>query len=228
MGYALRWPDGHEVKSAVFTREDAELPGAIHLSLEDERIRALTTQLPVFAPGQPIPTVLIPGVSDKVSGFWSLWRISLQTGSSRQQRCMALFVSHDSRVLGPTARTIWDRLIDLPNDLSQSAAMVLDETAVSAFEGSRRAAEVHGAAIFEELAAAHREGTRRERKKGSYAFAARKRAIERLGLPQVKARRLVQLAEEERIWSMALAARETAVPELTAITIVQVARQDQP
>ncbi|MDC0740861.1 DEAD/DEAH box helicase [Polyangium mundeleinium] len=228
VGYNLRWPDGHEVKSAVFTRRNAEPPGAVHLSLEDEHIRALTTQLPVFAPGQPIPTMLVPGVSDKVSGVWSLWRISLQTSDGREQRCMALFVSDDGRVLGPTARTIWDRLIALPDDLRLNATVLVKEAAVSTFEMSRFAAEAHGGTVFDELAGAHRESIRRERKKGSHAFTSRKRVIERMGLPHVRARRLAQLVEEERAWSAGLAAREAALPELTAIVLMRVARQDQP
>ena len=105
---------------AVFSREDSDQPGATLISLEDERVRGLTTNLPVFAPGQPISAVLIPDVSDKTSGVWSLWRVSLHTAEGREQRYHALFLTEDGRIFGPTARTIWDRLIDLPNGLEPS------------------------------------------------------------------------------------------------------------
>lgn len=225
VGYNLRWPDGHEVMNAVFSRDEAELPGAVHLSLEDERIRGLLTQLPVFAPGQPIPAVFVPGVSDKVSGTWSLWKVSLQTARSRQQRSIALFVSDDGRTLLPTARIVWDRLIDLSDGLVQAGPDLAGDTAAKAYAASREAAEAQGASVFEELATAFRESTRRERRKGAHAFAGRKRAIERLGLPQVRAHRLAQLAEEERRWTEALAANETALPELVALVMVRVAAQ---
>lgn len=223
VGYNLRWPDGHEVSGAVFTRDEAEQPGARLLSLEDERIRALISQLPVFAPGQPVPVLSIAGVSDKVAGTWSLWRVSLQTANNRQQRALALFVSDDGRVLGPTARTVWDRLIALEDGISQGGDSLNESAACSAYEASRKAAETHGAAVFEELLSAHRESTRRERKKGVHAFAGRRRAIERLGLPQVRAHRLALLAAEEQEWSKELSAREAALPELTAMVLVRIA-----
>ena len=105
--------------------------------MEDERVRGLTNSLPVFAPGQPIPSVVIPDVSDKTTGVWSLWRISLHTAGGREQRFLALFVSDDGRVFGPTARTIWDRLIDLPAGLSQATDDLSGEFASRAYEASR-------------------------------------------------------------------------------------------
>ena len=223
IGYNLRWPDGHEVKGAVFTRDEAEVSGAQLLTLEDERIRGLISQLPVFAPGQPVPTVCVSGVSEKVAGVWSLWRISLQTARSRQQRALTLFLSDDGRALGPTARTVWDRLIALDEGVRQVGGILSDAAATAAHESSRKAAETHGATLFDELLSAHRESTRRERRKGARAFAGRKRTIERLGLPQVRGHRLARLAAEEQEWSEELAAREAALPELTAIVLVRVA-----
>jgi superfamily II DNA or RNA helicase len=223
VGHDLRWPNGDTCPSAVFSRNDADKPGATLISLEDERVRALTTSLPVFAPGQPIPSVVIPEVSDKTSGIWSLWRISLHTAGGREQRFLALFLTEDGRVFGPTARTIWDRLIDLPTDLKQATEEISGPLAVDAYEASRLAAETQGAIVFEELASAHQHGIVRERKKGSHAFASRRRAIERLGLPQVRAHRLRLLNQEEQAWSNELAAREAALPDLAAILMVRLA-----
>ena len=50
---------------------------------------------------------------------------------------------------------------------------------MDAFDASRKAAEAQGAAVFEELAAAHQMSIMRERKKGTHAFSSRRRAIER-------------------------------------------------
>src|SRR5262249_20336586 len=116
-GHDLHWPDGSIMRAAVFTRDEAERSDATLVSLEDPRVRATPASLPVFAPGQPIPTVTIPDISDKVGGIWSLWRISLQTESSREQRCMAIFLTEDGRSFLPTARAVWDRLIELPVSL---------------------------------------------------------------------------------------------------------------
>ncbi len=223
LGHDLRWPNGETCLAAVFSRDDADRPGATLISLEDERVRGLTNSLPVFAPGQPIPTIQVPDVSDKTSGFWSLWRISLHTAGGREQRFLALFLAEDGRVFGPTARTIWERLIDLPNGLSQAGEEISGSTAVDAFDASRKAAEAQGAAVFEELAAAHQMSIMRERKKGTHAFSSRRRAIERLGLPQVRAHRLRILGDEEQAWTRELAAREAALPDLAAVLMVRVA-----
>jgi hypothetical protein len=58
---------------------------------------------------------------------------------------------------------------------------------------------------------------------GVHAFASRRRAIERLGLPQVRGYRLRVLADEEQAWNLELAARETALPDLAAVLMVRVA-----
>lgn len=222
-GFDLRWPSGETIASAVFNRDDADRPGATLISLEDERVRGLTNSLPVFAPSQPIPSVVVPDVSDKTTGIWSLWRISLHTAGGREQRLLALFVSDDGRVFSPTARTIWDRLIDLPAGLSQAMDDLSGAPALQAYEASRAAAEAQGAAVFEELMADHHLSIVRERKKGEHAFTSRRRAIERLGLPQVRSYRLRILADEEQAWNRELAARETALPDLAAILMARVA-----
>jgi SNF2 family DNA or RNA helicase len=223
LGHDLRWPNGETCLAAVFSRDDADRPGATLISLEDERVRGLTNSLPVFAPGQPIPTIFVPDVSDKTSGFWSLWRISLHTAGGREQRFLALFLAEDGRVFGPTARTIWERLIDLPSGLSQAGEEISGSTAVDAFDASRKAAEAQGAAVFEELAAAHQMSIMRERKKCTHAFSSRRRAIERLGLPQVRAHRLRVLEDEEQAWTRELATQEAALPDLAAVLMVRVA-----
>lgn len=223
VGHDLRWPNGDICLGAVFNRDDADRPGANLVSLEDERVRGLTTNLPVFAPGQPIPFVIVPDVSDKTSGIWSLWRISLHTAGGREQRFHAIFLAEDGRAFGPTARTVWERLIDLPNGLSQAGSDLSGTAAMDAFDASRKAAETQGAAVFEELAAAHQKSIIRERKKGGHAFLSRRRAVERLGLPQVRAHRLRILADEEQAWFRDLAARESALPDLAAVLMVRVA-----
>ncbi|WP_425328456.1 DEAD/DEAH box helicase [Rhodopseudomonas palustris] len=222
IGHYLRWPDGQTSLSAVFSRDDAERPGTNLISLEDERVRGLIANLPIFAPGQPIPAIVIPGVSDKTNGFWSLWRISLHTSGGREQRFLAIFVAEDGRVFAPTARTIWERLIELPNGLSHAGEEIAGSNATDAFDASRSAAEAQGAAVFEDLAAAHQMSIVRERKKGMHAFSSRRRAIERLGLPQVRAHRLRLLNDEEQAWSRDLAKRETALPDLAAVLVIRV------
>jgi hypothetical protein len=222
VGHDLRWPDGHVVQSAVFTRAEAELPGAEHVSLEDGRVRGLLANLPVFAPGQPVPTIFVPEISDKVHGVWSLWRVSLQSGGQRQQRYLVLFLEDDGRVLLPTARAIWDRLIDLEQGIEPLPNWAEGATADEVYRKARDAAEVQGGPLFDELVKSHAEALERERRKGSHAFEMRRRAIERVGLPQVRAWRLKRLAEDESRWGLELQAQETALPELNCVAMARV------
>src|SRR5271157_4648259 len=117
---------------------------------------------------------------------------------------MAIFLTEDGRSFLPTARAIWDRLINPPTELRREDNDLEGEAAVVACEVSRRAAEAQGMGIFEELSSVHRQSIARERKKGTHAFAGRRRAIERIGLPQVRAHRLSQLDEDQRMWATEL------------------------
>jgi hypothetical protein len=133
-------------------------------------------------------------------------------------------LTEDGRSFLPTARAIWDRLIDLPISLCLNENAVAGDAATAAYEESRGAAETQGAPVFDELSSAHRQSIARKRKKGMDAFAARRRAVGRLGLPQVHAHRLRQLDEEEGAWRAELTTREAALPDLAAILVVHVAR----
>ncbi len=62
----LTWPDGETYENVVFTGKEAEsLPAARHLTLEEPKVRDLAMRLPRFAPGQPLPIVSIPGLSEE-------------------------------------------------------------------------------------------------------------------------------------------------------------------
>jgi len=91
-----------------------------------------------------------------------------------------------------------------------------------AFERLRDAAEQHGEAIYKELVQAHQERLAREREKCEYAFAARRRAIERIGLPQVRNYRPKLLEQEERRFREELESRARVLPEMVPLLIVRV------
>jgi hypothetical protein len=221
-GYDLHWPDGTSHRNATFLR-GGELDGSTRLSLEEPRVRALVERLPIVAPGEPIPAVEIAGISDKVSGVWGLWEIALETAAGRDVRVLPIFVSSDDKVLLPTARAIWDRVIEQDAEaITFRPAFILGPDAAAAYERSRNAAEEHGAAVYYDLAAAHAKHLVRERAKYAEAESARRRAIARIGLPQVRQYRLAQLERDREEWDRQLAANEQAVPDLSAVVLVRV------
>ncbi len=222
-GYDLVWPDGRKSSSVYFNRSAAEDPGKTVVTIEDPRVRDLTTRMAPFAPGLPVARLVVPGVSDKVAGFWSLWRVGLSTFDGREQRILPIFVTLEGQVLGPTARVVWDRLVELADGLEVCSMPVpADAAAIRAFEQSRAAADQQGKALFDELVQRHRERIGRERRKMAVAFAARRRAVERLGLPQVRDFRLAQLIQEEASWRHDFAQREHGLPDLSPLLLVAI------
>lgn len=215
----LLWPDGTINSNAVFTGKDAEkTPTAQQLTLEDPRIRGLVMRFPRFAPGQPIPLINLQGLSSEVRGFWSLWRISIHGEDLNRQCVMPLFLHDNGRSLLPTARYIWEQLLTMTPGIREYLS---SEDASLAFLRAFEAAEVHGKNLYEELLQKHRDRLAKERGKGEYAFAARKRAIERIGLPAVRTHRLAQLELEEREWKGSLERKSLVTPEMVPLLLVR-------
>ena len=226
-GYRLQWPNGDVQRRAVFSRQEAEKPGTALVSLEDAQVRRLTARFTQFAPGQPLVAVLLEGISDKVAGTWSLWRIALRARNRCSHRMMPLFVSEEGRLLAPTARAVWDRLIDLDGSThTADTAPVNGDAAMATYERARIEAERQGKALFSELMAAHRESQDRQRQKGHRAFEARRKTVERIGLPEVRNHRLQELEREEADWRQRLTEQDAVVPELTALLMLRVARSE--
>jgi hypothetical protein len=216
----LTWPGGETLRNIVFTaREAAQQPAARHLTLEDPVVRGLAMRLPRVVPGQPIPCIVLPTLPADVQGVWSLWRIALSTPDWSQQRMMALFLHDDGRTLLPTARFIWEQLLADPPEI---LGHLYGEPAQAVFVQLRETAEVHGKSHYDMLVQAHRARLTRLGAKGAYAFAARQRTIEKVGLQTVRSHRLAQLAQEERAWREHLARLVEVQPELTPLLIAYV------
>ena len=119
----------------------------------------------------------------------------------------------------PTARHVWDQLLMA----SPKVCSILD-TQVSqiAYAQMHKAAEEHGKPIYEALVQEHRARIAREREKADYAFAARRKTIERIGLPQVRNYRLALLAQEEKTFQQQIEERAHVYPEMVALLLIRV------
>ena len=214
----LVWPDGQIDSNVVFTIKDfEEAPTARHLTLDDPRVRGLAMRVPRFVPGQPILSLVVSDLPADLSGYWSLWRIRIHGGDSNRWRIMPLFLHVDGRCLTPTARHVWDQLLTVS---AQVQGHIMGEASKHAFARTREAAEIQGRPIYHELLRVRDDWLLRERKKGEYAFATRRRAIERIGLPAVLAHRLAQIEEEERNWRDRLQSQAQITPEMAPLIIV--------
>ncbi|CAA7615799.1 DEAD/DEAH box helicase [Magnetospirillum sp. UT-4] len=217
--WRLTWPEGEVWSKVAFTPVTAETPSdLLHVGLESERIRGLSMGLPRFAEGQPIPIIQLPGMSGDIHGVWSLWRVSVQALDWKRQRIVPLFVHHDGRVLGPTARHLWDRLL---TDEVSVVGYVDNSDIEELMRRSRREAETHGRPVYDELLAAHRARLDKEAARNEYSFAARRKAIDAIGLPQVKAHRLAAFEQEQATWHQTLADMRQVVPSLDPLLVVR-------
>ena len=132
---------------------------------------------------------------------------------------MPLFLSDNGRVYVPTARHIWDQLLVVAPAIRSS----LDaESSESAFVRLQAAAEEYGRPAYEALVREHQDFIAREREKALCAFLARRKAIERIALPQVRSHRLNLLAREEQSHQVELERRAEVSPEIVCLLVLRV------
>lgn len=218
--WKLSFPTGEQIHQATFSAQDAGVVSkAQHLTLEDSRIRGLATRLPQFVEGRPIPCIQLPALSTDIRGIWSLWRIAIVAADWNQHRVVPLFIDERKRVFLPTARHIWDQLIATTPAIYNH---LYAESAVQIFQQAWEAAIACGQPLYEELVQQHQKYLTQEKEKGEHAFAARRGAIARIGLPQVREHRLALLNREEQVWREQLKASLLSTPELVPLLLVQI------
>jgi hypothetical protein len=204
-----------------FHSRDAQDHGLQHVSLEDHRIRHLVQHLPRFFTNDTIPSVRFLNLPTEVVGYWSLWRITLDEQSFRDVKIVPIFHHDDGRILLPTARHIWDLLLEDNREVEHIETQSRPNNA-NAFRRLRLEAERQGEDAFRELYVRHQERLKREQEKGRYAFQVRREALNRIGLPEVRQHRLKRLEEQERAWAEELRKREQVLPELQSVVLLRV------
>lgn len=226
--YYLTWPDGKRQGPVRFDRTDATNPEAQLLTLEEPCIRQLLRALPPWAPGQTVPALTLPEISALVSGYWSLWRVGISSGAESHARYLALFRSDDGQLFGPTAGRIWDALLEPHVALSPyRAAHLTGPEALTLHTELRLLAEDEGYPLYAELLAAAKAERERERANKESAFASQERAIQRLGLPQVRRARLQRLAAERAEWEAQFVRQGELVPLLEPLLLLRITRQGE-
>tara|TARA_B100002003_G_scaffold92853_1_gene86523 strand:- start:5721 stop:8642 length:2922 start_codon:yes stop_codon:yes gene_type:complete len=231
----LHWPDGQEHPKAVFNLREADhLTGATLLNLEDARIRGLALNLPQLVAGQPLPCVSVDDLPAAITGFWGLFEVRLQAGMYQKTGLLRLpmvrrgyisvFLSDEGKLFLPTARHIWDAL--------QTSEPVVHETlgedeSVASHERLQCAAEKAGRELFDALQQAHVDSLEHEEERGRVAFASRRKAIERVGLPEVRQFRLSRCDEDESEWRHELLSARQVVPEIRPLLMLRIINQPE-
>lgn len=226
----LHWPDGQEHRKCVFsTREADRLTDATLLNLENSRVRGLALNLPQVAAGQPLPCVALSGLPTSITGFWGLFEIRLQAGMHQKSQSLRIpmvrrgyvivFLSEEGELFLPTARHIWDTL--QTEELQVQTTLGQDESII-AHERLQESAEQAGQELFDALQQAHIASVTREEERGMVAFASRRKAIERVGLPEVRQYRIARCDAEEADWRHELQSARQIVPEIRPLLMLRI------
>ncbi len=228
----LNWPDGQEHRKAVFNAREADrLTDATLLNLENSRVRGLALNLPQIAAGQPLPCVSVSGLPESISGLWGLFEIRLQAGMHQKTQLLripmvrrgyvSVFLSEKGKLFLPTARHIWDALQTAEAEVQ--ATLGQDES-ITTYARLQIAAEQAGQELFDALRQAHVASVTREEERGMVAFASRRKAIDRVGLPEVRQYRLARCAAEETDWRHELQSAQQIVPEIRSLLMLRIVK----
>lgn len=213
--WRLTWPDGSLIERACFDVDGlSDMPDATWLTLDSDRVRNIIDGVPTEAPGRLAPSLMIKDLPSGIDGTWSMWRIVMATARGREQRYMPLFTKN-GRAFAPTARRVWD-LIVAGNATADDGQIMHD---VGDLE---RLAELQAEPICDDLRSKHLDGLERERQRVDAAFEARRRAIGRIGLENVRRSRLKRLEDEHCQRVADIDAAVSVMPNLELVTIADV------
>lgn len=229
----LNWPDSQEHRKAVFNAREADrLTDATLLNLENSRVRGLALNLPQIAAGQPLPCVTVSGLPASISGLWGLFEIRLQAGMHQKTQLLripmvrrgyiSVFLSEEGKLFLPTARHIWDAM--QATEAQVQATLDQDES-VAAHKRLQEAAEQAGQELFNALQQAHLASVAREEERGIVSFASRRKAIQRVGLPEVRQFRLSRCDADESEWRHELQSARQIVPEIRPLLMMRIERK---
>ncbi|MCK0165797.1 helicase-related protein [Marinobacter sp. S6332] len=234
----LIWPDGEEWRSCRFLGSNTNEPrgGKSHLaeraaeevqiSLEQPKIRGLIYNPPRWIPAEPIPVCSIAGLPDTVDGTWSLWQIKLEPVdpdiSNPRASCTAffpLFISCEGKSFPATAKRIWETLL---SHVPVFGEPDLSERPESVFDALKEQAIIAGEGAFLALKQEYECALDEEAEKTNYGFTARRKAVARIGLPEVRNYRLGLLDTEVSDWRSNLNHRKQTAPELNPLLVLRV------
>jgi len=226
----LTWPDGGKLRKCVFNAREADrLRDVTLLNLENNSIRGLALNLPQMVAGQPIPCVTLEGMPINIAGLWGLFEIRLQAGLQQKTQSLRIpmvrrgyvtvFLSEEGKLFLPTARHIWDTLQTSEMHWQDSLS---SQKSIAAYKQLQNAAEKAGQELFNTMQQAHLESVLREEERGKISFSARRKAINRVGLPEVRNYRLSKCDTEEAEWLKELELAKQVIPEIRPLVMLSI------
>jgi superfamily II DNA or RNA helicase len=216
-GWQIEWQDGRSTEAA-FRREDAVL-GRPLLTLGDERVAAILNASTARSVETALPRMRVDGLAEGVTGFWSLWLIIAHAGSTEDVRALPVFHDTDGVLRSASARAIWDRLME--RDATMSVLGTVDsQLGVAALARGRAEAELQGRETYEQLRIALQSRLQRRRDRFLEYIERRRAIVDRVGLENVRKRRLAEL-DRERERELVRMPMIDVAPELRCVSVFE-------
>jgi hypothetical protein len=216
-GWRLVWPDGR-LEEVAFRRDEAGTRRRL-VTLADDRVGGILRAGLVHAADPTVPVVTIAGVPSETRGTWSLWLIVAHAGTEEEVRALPVFHDATGTLRPTTAQFIWERLLE--GDGIPPVLGTLDaDGARAALATAREEVERLGRPIFEGLRVKLDDRIRGRRSRFLDYVERRRQIVERVGLENVRRRRLMEL-ERERERTLAAMPLIEVAPELRCTVMLQ-------
>ncbi len=214
----VRWPGEKQTEAIRFpgAREDGE--GTL-LNLDHPKIRGLLGRAPVHGKGEPVARLRIPGLPRSIDGIWSLWVLRMTSFDFQRTKVFPVFINREGRAFTQTAKHVWDRLPSLD---MQPLGTVSGIESLAIHDQSYAAAGEEGMHLWQEMERQHRLRWEEEKSRAQYHFAARRKMLSQVGLPEVRGYRARQLEAEETARMAQIEIQRALLPEMEPLTILSI------
>jgi superfamily II DNA or RNA helicase len=230
--YHITWPDGTEYADAVFS-DTGTTPdtGAVSLTPDESHIKQIISDIPEWPPGAHIPEIQIPDLPGDVSGYWGLFAVgfsydkpsekseTLRHIPNEKHRYVPVFLSDNGSSYRQTARFIHDSLL---TRYYTPTRITPQSDRKTAYDTLLKEAGHVGEDIFRNLQEHHQTAIRTEELRAERSFAARRKAIDQIGLGEVRSYRLRALTREINKWKNDIAAAQAVIPSLRPILLLRI------
>ena len=223
LGHKLIWPDGAIWNGITFIGKEAQQrTNLTHLTLENPKIRGLCSQLPVWSEAQPIPIVKVKSLPTGAMGYWALWSIRLVAGQDRKCHYMPIYIKPNGQYYATASQRVWDAVCanELEVQSLNEACPVIEQNEIYGL--LNKVAQHEGQSLFNQLVNSYNTDLDRQIEKSEYSFNARRRAIERVGLPEVRQYRLHQINNEYYLWKQGIESKRKVIPDMTLHAVFKI------
>jgi len=191
----ITWPgerqaEAYSFESNKFGSSNREIE---HLRLGHPKITELIENLPRFFPGMPVPQVKFNSDGSTFDGWWSLWEVKISAEGKISRQFMPLYQHVDGRLLAPSARHIFEGLC---HDAFNIVGGVAHAETTAPLAALSAAAYELGQDQYISMRQKHQAQLSLHYDRRRHGFAAKRKMLQALGLPEVRQHRLAKLDSE--------------------------------